>query len=305
MAHDLAPSFERVFWRSLRDAPIARRVAGGGDRVPRPRRSRPVAGRVRVGQTAVGAAERGPLLAGSGQLRDGAPARRRPRRYRPGYERYGTLLRQIAEAPHQSCLVITSREEPVGARAAAGGARPGPDLRLSGLPVEDGRALLSDKRLDGNEEAWQALVGHCGGNGLALKVVGETTRELFGGSIADFLEYATATAGVMVGGVRQLLGAQIQRLSDLEQELLRRMAVERDPIGLAELAADLGPRIGRAATLEAVEGLRRRSLLERTGRGPLFGLHSVVLEYVTDQLIEDVAHELQAASRTSCSASPC
>ena len=49
--------------------------------------------------------------------------------------------------------------------------------------------------------------------------------------------------------------------------------------------------VGRA-TLEAVEGLRRRSLLERTERGPLFGLHSVVLEYVTEQLIEDVAQEL-------------
>ena len=70
------------------------------------------------------------------------------------------------------------------------------------------------------------------------------------------------------------------------------MAVEREPVGLAELAAELGPRIGRAATLEAVEGLRRRSLLERTDRGPLFGLHSVVLEYVTEQLIEDVAQEL-------------
>ena len=70
------------------------------------------------------------------------------------------------------------------------------------------------------------------------------------------------------------------------------MAVEREPVGLAELAADLSPRIGRSAVLEAVEGLRRRSLLERTERGPLFGLHSVVLEYVTEQLVEDVAQEL-------------
>jgi hypothetical protein len=44
--------------------------------------------------------------------------------------------------------------------------------------------------------------------------------------------------------------------------------------------------------LTAVEGLRRRSLLERTEHRPLFSLHSVVLEYVTEQLIEDVAQEL-------------
>ena len=96
----------------------------------------------------------------------------------------------------------------------------------------------------------------------------------------------------MVGGLRELLDAQMQRLSDTEQELLRRMAVAREPVGIAELAAELGPRIGRAATLEAAEGLRRRSLLERTDGGRLFGLHSVVLEYVTEQLIEDVAQEL-------------
>lgn len=158
--------------------------------------------------------------------------------------------------------------------------------------MEDGRALLLDKQLEGDEGAWRALVERYGGNGLALKLVGETTRELFDGSIADYLEYATTTSGVMVGGVRQLLGAQIQRLSDLEQELLRRLAVEREPVGLAELAADLGRRIGRIVVLEAVEGLRRRSLLERSERGPLFGLHSVVLEYVTEQLVEDVADEL-------------
>ena len=96
----------------------------------------------------------------------------------------------------------------------------------------------------------------------------------------------------MVGGVRQLLRTQVQRLSDLERELLRRLAVAREPIGATELAADLSPRFRRGAVLEALEGLRRRSLLERTMRGPLFALHSVVLEYVTDELIEDVAQEL-------------
>src|SRR5262249_6544586 len=67
---------------------------------------------------------------------------------------------------------------------------------------------------------------------------------------------------------------------------------EREPAALAELAADLSPRIGRGAVLEAAEGLRRRSLLERSVRGSLFALHSVVLEYVTEELVEDVAQEL-------------
>jgi hypothetical protein len=159
-------------------------------------------------------------------------------------------------------------------------------LEVTGLGVEEGRALLFDKRLEGDEAAWRALVERCGGNGLALKVVAETIRGVFGGAIAAYLAYATATSGVLVGGVRELVGAQIGRLSQPEQAVLRRLAVERGPVGVAALAAELGPRLGPGAVLEAVEGLRRRSLLERPDRGAAFGLHSVVLEYVTEQLVE-------------------
>src|SRR5262249_37807616 len=46
--------------------------------------------------------------------------------------------------------------------------------------------------------------------------------------------------------------------------------------------------------LEAVEALRRRSLMERaeTTRAAAFTLQSVVLEYVTDRLAEDVSNEI-------------
>jgi WD40 repeat protein len=292
VAHDLAPSFERVFWRSLRDAPTPGEWIGEavGYLAPNdPCRAQDQSVQARrllelLNET------RCLLVLDNFEttLQPGS----RAGEYRPGYELYGTLLRQVGEAPHRSCLIVTSREEPPQLSPLRGERGPVRTLVLAGLGVEDGRAMLSDKRLDGDEAAWGALVAYCGGNGLALKVVGDTTRELFGGSIAEFLAFATAAPGVMVAGVRQLLDAQIQRLSDLEHDLLRRMAVEREPVGLAALAASLGPSVGRAATLDAAEALRRRSLLERIERGPLFGLHSVVLEYVTEHLIEDVAHEL-------------
>jgi WD40 repeat protein/transcriptional regulator with XRE-family HTH domain len=292
LAHDLAPSFERVFWRGLRDAPAPGEWLGEAIGFLAPNDPSPAqAESVQVRRLLELLSEARCLLVLDNfetVLQPGG----RAGDYRPGYERYGTLLRQLGEAPHQSCLVVTSREEPLEIGPLRGAHGPVRALDLGGLVVEDGQALLRDKRLEGDEAAWQALVRRYGGNSLALKVVGETTRELFGGSIAEYLEYATATSGVMVGGVGQLLGAQIQRLSDLEMDLLRRLAVAREPVGLAELAADLSLRIGRGATLEAVEGLRRRSLLERAERGPFFGLHSVVQEYVTEQLIQDVADEL-------------
>src|SRR5262249_10168945 len=151
----------------------------------------------------------------------------------------------------------------------------------------EGQSLLTDKRLEGDPISWQALVSACGGNGLALKVTAETIRDLFDGSIATYLEYTASTPSLMVGGLRQLLEAQVQRLARLERDLLRLLAVEREPVSFGELAAVFGSRVGRGPTLEAVEGLRRRSLLERGERRSGFTLHSVVLEYVTEQLIED------------------
>ena len=75
-------------------------------------------------------------------------------------------------------------------------------------------------------------------------------------------------------------------------------------MSFAELAAELGPRIGRGATLEAIEGLRRRSLLERGERQARFTLHPVVLEYVTEQLIEEIADEVRTGDLDRLLAQP-
>src|SRR5207244_309058 len=45
--------------------------------------------------------------------------------YRPGYEGYGRILEALAESPHRSCLLVTSREEPpeLGPRSSGGSSR--------------------------------------------------------------------------------------------------------------------------------------------------------------------------------------
>src|SRR5205823_8423075 len=60
---------------------------------------------------------------------------------------------------------------------------------------------------------------------------------------------------------------------------------------LDTLVQVLHPRVLRTQMLEALEALRRRSLLER-GQQASFSLQSVVMEYVTDVLGERLSEEI-------------
>lgn len=64
-------------------------------------------------------------------------------------------------------------------------------------------------------------------------------------------------------------------------------------MGIGQVLAELAPSVGDGAVLEAVEALRRRSLVERAEvAGPAAFTQSVVLEYITDRLVETVAQEI-------------
>ncbi len=212
--------------------------------------------------------------------------------FSPGYEGYGQLFRSVGETRHQSCLVLTSRE-----KFKSLGTKEGPDLpmrslRLTGLPQSAGQAVLGEKGFAVSAEASQALVAHYGGNPLALKIVATTIQELFGGDAALFLQQGT----VIFGDIADLLEQQFSRLSVLEKQVMSWLAIQREWMPLAELQADLGNSIAPRSLLEALESLQLRSLIERRlpgGHHPLsFTQQPVVMEYVTENLIEQVFAEL-------------
>ena len=136
-------------------------------------------------------------------------------------------------------------------------------LELGGLGVDEGQVLLADKQLSGTTEDWAALIARSGGNGLALKVVGESIREVFGGDIAAFLEQAghhglwwhPPPAG---RADRAQLGRSRKRCCGCWL-----LSASRSHLG--ELIVELGPRVGRGAVLEAVEALAQ-ALVSRAGR---------------------------------------
>jgi hypothetical protein len=128
----------------------------------------------------------------------------------------------------------------------------------------EGQELLARAHLIGSNDHWRDLIERYGGNGLALKAVGDTITELFAGDVGTFLQ-ETGTSSVF-GGVRRLLSEQIERISALEQQILRVLAIEREPVPLGDLLAMLEPGVRRGPALQAVEGLRRHSLAERRER---------------------------------------
>jgi hypothetical protein len=214
--------------------------------------------------------------------------------YREGYEGYGQLFSCIGETRHQSCLVLTTREKPRGLSYQEGEHFPIHSLRLSGLAQENVQEIFKEKGFTVSADEGQALVEQYAGNPLALKMVATTIQELFDGDIAQFLEQGT----VVFGDISNLLDQQFSRLSALEKQTMFWLAINREWVSITELRDDIIPTVSQRALLEALESLQLRSLIEKatpalTQRHSVsFTQQPVVMEYVTERLIEQVCQEI-------------
>ena len=215
--------------------------------------------------------------------------------YLAGYEGYGNLFKVLGATAHQSCLILTSRERVRELAALEGPRAAVRTIALAGLAEDACRALIADQDLSGSAADAQRLAHAYGGNPLALRLVADPIRALFGGEIAAFLR----EGNLFFNGVGHLLAEQIARASALEQLLLTWLAIAREPIHLDELMAALAgtptdDRFGatRTTVLAALHGLWRRNLIELGQAHLTFTLQRVVLEYLTAQLIERAAEEI-------------
>ncbi len=206
--------------------------------------------------------------------------------YLTGYEGYGELFRQVAEGTHQSCLLSTSREQISEISSFAGHSLPVRILALNGLPIEDGVNVLDDKGLYITIDLAQDLIDLYHGNPLALKIVSTSILELFDGQVEAFLKQGVA----VFNGIKVLLEKQFDRLSPIETQVMHWLAIRREWVSLKDLQGDFFPAITLAQLLEALEYLRGRSLIEqKAGR---FTQQPVVMEYATDQLLATVCREI-------------
>ena len=214
--------------------------------------------------------------------------------YKEGYENYGNFIQLIGEIDHSSCVVLTSREKPkeialLEKKTLLEKERPIKSLQLSGLSkagreffVAEDLSKLEDKKLE-------KLIEYYEGNPLALKIVAAFIREYFCDNIEKFLEQGLE----VFGDIRDLLTEQLKRLSDLEKKVMYWLAIEREHVSILELRENLVLPPSAFELSEAVESLRRRSLIEVGKEKPGFTLQNVIIEYLYDRLIEQICEEIK------------
>ncbi|GAB1543678.1 NB-ARC domain-containing protein [Scytonema sp. NUACC21] len=198
---------------------------------------------------------------------------------------YGELLRNIGEVPHQSCLLLTSREKPNAIAMQAGEALPVRTLQLAGLKLE-AQKLLSVKGLSVSKQESEQLILRYSGNPLALKIVATTIQELFGGDVSAFLEAGISS----FNSIRLLLDRQFERLTHTEKGVIFWLAINREGVSLVELEDDIYPKLLKHQLLEALESLLRRSLIEQSFQKKT--MQPAIMEYVTERLVEQVSQEI-------------
>ena len=280
LAQQIAPAFDAVIWRSVRNAPPLGTLLQ--DLVPflsqqqdlEPNLARLMHWlRSRRGLIVLDNIE---TLLSPGQ----------GGQYQSGYEDYGTLFRQIGETRHQSCLIVTGREKPRDIGMLESDRLAVRSFQLSGSS-EAARAIIQAKGLTGSEESIGRLCDRYNANPLALKIVGTSIQSLFDGDIDLFL----VEKAPIFNDFRRLLNQQFERLSRLEQTILYWLAINREWTAVAEIASDIWPVIERADIFEALESLSWRSLIEvRLG---LYTQQPVIMEYITDRLVQIVYKELE------------
>ncbi|MEG4321062.1 MULTISPECIES: NB-ARC domain-containing protein [unclassified Microcoleus] len=194
--------------------------------------------------------------------------------YREGYQVYGELLKQVGKSQHQSCLLLTSCEKPKEIAALEGQNQSVRSLKLGGLG-ESAVEILKNKGLS-EEGQFSELIEAYSGNPLALKIVTTTIKDMFGGSIANFLRN-----GLFLGDYSDTLSRQFNRLSSLEIQLLHSMAKEVKPVDIEKLCSDI-QQDRDSEFFKTLESLLRRSLIETVPAESetLFALQPAVKKYL-------------------------
>ena len=192
-------------------------------------------------------------------------------KYKPNYEEYRSLFKQIEKLSHQSCFLLVGWEPPKEVPQLTSENTPIRTLQLTGLDTAAAREILRDKGLAEIDNC-EALIHRYQGNPLWLKSVATLIQEL-GISATELLIDDTI---LLPEDLKDVLDEQFDRTSELEKQVLSLLATENQPVNFAKLLQN--GQISSSDLLNALQSLSRRCWIEK--QESLYTLPPVLKQYI-------------------------
>lgn len=213
--------------------------------------------------------------------------------YLVGYEGYDRLFRAISELPHQSCAILTSREQPQTiARSQLVNPQLVRSMTIDGITSAAGHQLIQSYGCPQlPPQMWQEVHEHYGGNPLALKIAAITAVEITGGGEKVLELYPMMKRGqLQFRNIDDVLCRQFERLSNIEQQLVYWLAIERKPVTGVQLRSNLVLDSASGEIINALRSLSRRCII--VNRDRTWSMLAVMITYVIGRSIDRFVTEL-------------
>jgi len=192
-------------------------------------------------------------------------------KYKPGYEEYRSLFKQIEKLSHQSCFLLVGWEPPKEVPQLTSENTPIRTLQLTGLDTAAAGEILRDKGLTEIDNC-EALIHRYQGNPLWLKSVATLIQELGIGATELLIDDTI----LLPEDLKDVLQQQHDRTSELEKQVMSLLATENQPLNVANLLQN--GQLSSSDLLNALQSLSRRSLIEKQEN--LYTLPPVLKQYI-------------------------
>jgi hypothetical protein len=192
-------------------------------------------------------------------------------KYKPGYQEYRSLFKQIETLSHQSCFLLIGWEQPREFSQIESQNIPSCTLQITGLNIAAGWQIFKDKGLAEIDNCSE-LIHIYQGNPLWLKSVATLIKEL-GGCVSELLQDDPI---LLPEDLKDNLQQTVSRLSDWEKQVLSLLARESNGINLATLLKNAN--IAPSDLVNVVQSLLRRCLIEP--QESFYTLPSVLKQYM-------------------------
>jgi AAA+ ATPase superfamily predicted ATPase len=207
--------------------------------------------------------------------------------YQKKYSNYSQFFKKISESFHQSCLILTSRDELADTLLLK--SKKVDVLKLGDLGTAAAIEILEEQGLS-NSQHCQLLIERYGSNPLVLKLVCATIKDLFSSNICSFFDSNTELGIIVPKLITELLNKQFNNLLELEKKIMYIFVIISQPVTLEQLHVHIQPKVYISELIQALNSLKRRSLLEIISvvNQTSFTLQPILMKYILREHKEEL-----------------